>query len=156
MFPNCQTASWPNERRRGSYARRTNPYRGLEPRGRNTVLRVCWPTLKVFQVAWLLVGAPSGLRLRGEEPEKALPIEFGREVAVFRDGSGPATQDRRAAGRGAFRALSIHGGSVDREHVAVSLQCAAKVAAVNNARKISTVCFGRKSFIYKRNLVPCL
>ena len=65
---------------------RTNPCRGLEPRGRNTVLRDFWPTLKVFQVAWLLVGAPSGLRLRGQEPPKALPIEFGREVAVFRDG----------------------------------------------------------------------
>jgi hypothetical protein len=60
---------------------RTSPYRGLEPRGRNTVLRDCWPTLMRIQVAWLLVGAPSGLRLRGEEPGKALPIEFGREVA---------------------------------------------------------------------------
>lgn len=39
-------------------------------RGRNTVLRF-WPTLKGFQVAWLLVGAPSGLRLRGKEPEGA-------------------------------------------------------------------------------------
>jgi hypothetical protein len=63
------------------------------------------------------VGAPSGLRLRGKEPWRRLPIELGHEVTIIsRDGPWPATQDRRAAGRGAVRAEVWRGYSVDREH----------------------------------------
>jgi hypothetical protein len=65
------------------------------------------------------VGAPSGLRLRGKEPYRRLPIEFAYEVAIiFRDRKQPATRNRRAAGRGAmeFALRALHGCPVDRKH----------------------------------------
>lgn len=64
-------------------------------------------------------GAPSGLRLRGEEPQRRLRIESGLQIAMmFRERPRPATRDRRAAARGAIEIAlrALHGCSVDRKH----------------------------------------
>ena len=118
-LPVCQTAPWPNARRRVRTRSAYESASRASPRGRNTVGVVFADSERDSQVALAPVGAPSGLRLRGKEPRRRLPIELGTEVATIgRDRPCRATRDRRAAGRGAIRVAwrSLHGCPVDRKH----------------------------------------
>jgi hypothetical protein len=61
QVPDCQTASWPNVRRRGPYAQRVRIR--IED---GTLFGWFSPTLRRISGGQAPVGAPSGLRLRGK------------------------------------------------------------------------------------------
>ena len=141
QVPDCQTASWPSERRRGPYAKRVRIRFEDLHLADGTLFWVVFAdsekNLRWLRLPW--VPRPA-CAFRDQEPWRRLPIEFGCEVAIiFRDRKQPSTRNHRAAGRGAmeFALRQMYGCPVDRKHFSHFTKSAANAAKYRTARTIA-------------------